>query len=65
MTPRQREELQSIPMWQMAEVRQKLRDAGREYAQVLLDEYEERLAIICEGREATPADVSAAWGVVL
>ena len=49
-------------MWQMAEVRQRLRDAGREYAQVLLDEYEERLAIITEGRTVTPADVSAAWG---
>lgn len=49
-------------MWQMAEVRQRLRDAGREYAQVLLDEYEERLAIITEGRKVTPADVSAAWG---
>lgn len=62
MTPRQREELQSIPMWQMVEVQKKLKTAGRAYAQQLLDEYEERLAIICEGREATPADVSAAWG---
>ena len=52
-------------MWQMAEVRQRLRDAGREYAQVLLDEYKERLAIIAEGREAMPEDISSAWESVL
>lgn len=42
-----------------------LKTAGREQAALLLDKYEERVAIICEGREATAADISAAWSNVL
>ena len=40
---------------------QALKRAGKEYAAQLLDEYEERLAMICEGREVEVADIIAAW----
>lgn len=65
MTPRQLDELHSIPMWQAACVTQNLRSAGREHAAVLIDAYEERLAIITEGRSAAPDDISKAWESVL
>lgn len=61
MTPRQIDELHSIPSGQEYEVVQALKRVGRSYAQLLLDEYEERLAIIAEGREATTNDISSAW----
>ena len=44
---------------------QALKNAGREYAEFLLDDYEERLAIITEGREVQPEDISAAWSSTL
>lgn len=65
MTPRQRDELMSIASWDEYIVKQKLKEAGRERAAVLLDEYEERMGMICEGREATPEDVTAAWSSTL
>ena len=61
MTQRQKEELELIPMGQMFEVKAQLRKAGAGRAALLLDEYEERLAIIVEGRDITEADISAAW----
>lgn len=65
MTPRQKEEIESIPIGHMMTIKAKLRAVGPERTEELLSEYEERLAIICEGREATPEDVSAAWAGVL
>ena len=65
MTPRQRDELMSIASWDEYIVKQRLREAGREHAAVLLDAYEERMGIICEEREATPEDVAAAWSSTL
>lgn len=65
MTPRQIDELRSIPMWQAACVTQTLRSAGRVHAAVLVDAYEERLAIITEGRSAEPEEISRAWESVL
>lgn len=61
MTPRQLDELQSIPIGQMLEIKLRLKRAGTERAEELLADYEERLAIITEGREAKPEDISAAW----
>jgi hypothetical protein len=52
-------------MGQMLEIQKRLREAGRSRATVLLDLYEERISLITEGREATPADISAAWSNVL
>ena len=46
-------------------VKQRLKEAGREHAAVLLDAYEERMGIICEGREATPDDITTAWSSTL
>ena len=60
MTPRQLDELQSMPMGQMMEVKKRLEEVGM-YAGKLLDDYEERLAIIAEGREVEVADIIAAW----
>ena len=65
MTPRQLDELRSIPIGQAEIVINKLKRAGREYGEKLLDAYEERLAIITEGREVQPEDISAAWANVL
>ena len=65
MTPRQLDELHSMPSGHEFTVVQTLKRAGKEYAAQLMDEYEERLAMICEGREITPADVSAAWASTL
>ena len=65
MTPRQLDELRSIPIGQAEIVISGLKRAGREYAEVLMDAYEERLAIITEGREVQPEDISAAWASVL
>ena len=65
MTPRQRDELQSIPIGHMLEVVQRLKDAGETRAADLLAQYEERLAIIAEGRDVQPEDISAAWESVL
>ena len=61
MTPRQRDELSRIPMGQMMEIGAALRRVGKDYAETLLDEYEERLSIICEGREVEDDDITAAW----
>lgn len=65
MTERQKDELSSIPIGKMLVVQKELRDVGRVRAAQLLDYYEERLAIIAEGRDATPEDISAAWANVL
>lgn len=65
MTPRQLDELRSIPIGQAETVINSLKRAGREYGEDLLDAYEERLAIIAEGREVTPEDISAAWASAL
>lgn len=61
MTPRQLDELRSIPIGQAETVINRLKRAGREYGEKLMDAYEERLAIITEGRDAQPEDISAAW----
>lgn len=65
MTPRQKEEIESIPMRHMVPILARLREVGKERAADLLNDYEERLAIICEGSEAQPEDISAAWADVL
>ena len=65
MTPRQLDELRSIPIGQAEIVISGLKRAGREYGEDLMDAYEERLAIITEGREVQPEDISAAWESVL
>lgn len=49
----------------MLTVQTELKNAGRVYAETLLDQYEERLAIITEGREVRPEDISAAWASTL
>jgi len=61
MTPRQLDELRSIPIGQAETVINSLKRAGREYGEKLMDSYEERLAIITEGRGVQPEDISAAW----
>ena len=61
MTPRQLDELRSIPIGQAEIVISRLKRAGREYGEKLMDAYEERLAIITEGRDVQPEDISAAW----
>lgn len=61
MTPRQLDELRSIPIGQAEIVINRLKRAGREYGEDLMDAYEERLAIITEGRDVQPEDISAAW----
>lgn len=61
MTERQKDELSSIPIGKMLVVQKELRDVGRVRAAQLLDDYEERLAIIAEGREISPEDISSAW----
>ena len=61
MTPRQLDELRSIPIGQAETVINRLKRAGREYGEELMDSYEERLAIITEGRDVQPGDISAAW----
>ena len=61
MTPRQLDELRSIPIGQAETVINRLKRAGREYGEDLMDAYEERLAIITEGRDVQPEDISAAW----
>lgn len=61
MTPRQLDELHSMPSGHEFTVVQTLKRAGKEYAAQLLDEYEERLAIITEGCEVKPEDITAAW----
>lgn len=61
MTPRQLDELRSIPIGQAEIVINSLKRAGREYGEKLMDAYEERLAIITEGREVKPEDITAAW----
>ena len=65
MTPRQLDELRSIPIGQAETVISRLKRAGREYGEELMDAYEERLAIIAEGRDVQPGDISAAWENVL
>ena len=65
MTPQQLDELHTMPGGHEFTVVQVLKRAGKEEAARLLDRYEERIAIICEGREATAADISAAWSNVL
>ena len=65
MTPQQLDELHTMPGGHEFTVVQALKRAGREEAARLLDRYEERIAIICEGREVTAADISAAWANVL
>ena len=65
MTPRQLDELRSIPIGQAEIVISGLKRAGREYGENLMDAYEERLAIITEGRDVQPEDISAAWANVL
>lgn len=65
MTPQQLDELHTMPGGHEFTVVQALKRAGKEEAARLLDRYEERIAIICEGREATAADISAAWANVL
>lgn len=65
MTPRQFDELRSIPIGQAEIVISRLKRAGREYGEELMDAYEERLAIITEGRDVQPEDISAAWASVL
>ena len=61
MTERQKDELSSIPIGKMLVVQKELREVGKVRAMQLLDEYEERLAIITEGRDVQPEDISAAW----
>lgn len=61
MTSQQLDELHTMPGGHEFTVVQALKRAGKEEAARLLDRYEERIAIICEGREATAADISAAW----
>ena len=53
-----------MPIGHMLAVKNRLSEVGM-YAEKLLDDYEERLAIICEGREVKPEDISVAWGNVL
>ena len=65
MTQRQIDELRSIPIGQAEIVINSLKRAGREYGEKLMDAYEERLAIITEGRDVQPEDISAAWANVL
>ena len=65
MTPRQLDELRSIPIGQAETVIGRLKRAGREYGEELMNSYEERLAIITEGRDVQPEDISAAWESVL
>lgn len=65
MTPQQLDELHTMPGGHEFTVVQALKRAGKEEAARLLDRYEERIAIICEGREATAADISAAWASAL
>lgn len=65
MTPRQLDELRSIPIGQAETVIGRLKRAGREYGEELMNSYEERLAIIAEGRDVQPGDISAAWENVL
>ena len=65
MTPQQLDELHTMPAGHEYSVVQALKRAGREESARLLERYEERIAIICEGREATAADISAAWANVL
>lgn len=65
MTPRQLDELRSIPIGQAETIISRLKRAGSEYGEDLMDAYEERLAIITEGREVQPKDISAAWASVL
>ena len=65
MTPRQLDELRSIPIGQAETVINSLKRAGREYGEELMDAYEERLAIITEGRDVQPEDISAAWASAL
>ena len=65
MTPRQLDELRSISIGQAEIVINRLKRAGREYGENLMDAYEERLAIITEGRDVQPEDISAAWESVL
>lgn len=52
-------------MGHMLPILARLREVGKGRAADLLNDYEERLAIICEGREAQPEDISAAWADVL
>ena len=65
MTPQQLDELHTMPGGHEFTVVQALKREGKEYAEFLLDQYEERLAIITEGREVQPEDISAAWSNVL
>lgn len=65
MTPRQLDELRSIPIGQAETVISRLKRAGREYGEELMNAYEERLAIITEGRDVQPEDISAAWASAL
>lgn len=65
MTPQQLDELYTMPAGHEFTVVQALKRAGKDEAARLLGLYEERIAIICEGREATAADISAAWANVL
>ena len=65
MTPRQLDELHTMSGGHEFTVVQALKRAGKEEAARLLDRYEERIAMICEGREVTAADISAAWANVL
>lgn len=44
-----------------AEVQRRLKEAGTKYAADLLDQYDERVAIIAEGREVTDEVLTAAW----
>ena len=61
MTERQKDELSILPIGKMLVVNRELREVGKVRAMLLLDEYEERLAIITEGRDVQPEDISAAW----
>ena len=65
MTERQKDELSILPIGKMLVVNKELREVGKVRAMQLLDEYEERLAILAEGRDATPEDISAAWASAL
>ena len=65
MTERQKDELSILPIGKMLVVNKELREVGKVRAMQLLDEYEERLAIITEGRDVQPEDISAAWESVL
>lgn len=65
MTPRQLDELRSIPIGHALTIRKELHAVGEERAAALLERYEERIAIIAEGREPTQEEVSAAWASVL